>query len=395
MLSDRHCQLLTAYVDGELSARERRAVARLLDQSPEARAFLDKLESDSHELRRLPVRRAPTTLADVVMQTLADDRPRPVRLPRPTPTVAGARGIPLWLGLPAAACLLLAVTGGTFVFFSLLLGDRPDSPKTGEESGPVVVAPKDTTPPKKVPEAPPELDPLLGDLFAGAAERFGEKVDAKETYTSLAVGQLQQAPARERLTKVLKKETSVRLDVPVANSSGAVARLNDAFKKNGITVLVDAAARGTLNNPKKKTPGVSFVLYAENLKVDELTQILATVGKAEGAATRRGRVIDVFAVKGMTTTDRSELSKMLNVGVDALDPTKAGLWNPIIPVDPKGNPKDPKMGKQPERLALVLARGQGVKLNPKTPEIQRFMEARQALDPRMLQVVLTIYEAPA
>ncbi len=40
MLSDRMRQLLTAYVDGELTDRQREAATRLLEQSAEARVFV-------------------------------------------------------------------------------------------------------------------------------------------------------------------------------------------------------------------------------------------------------------------------------------------------------------------------------------------------------------------
>src|SRR5215831_7986877 len=54
MLSDQFRQLLTAYVDGELSSRQRKAVQRLLRRSPEARSLLLKLQEDARRLRALP-----------------------------------------------------------------------------------------------------------------------------------------------------------------------------------------------------------------------------------------------------------------------------------------------------------------------------------------------------
>ena len=54
MLLDRYRQLLTAYVDGELSSRQRRHVVRLLHRSAEARRLLRQLEADAKSLRDLP-----------------------------------------------------------------------------------------------------------------------------------------------------------------------------------------------------------------------------------------------------------------------------------------------------------------------------------------------------
>jgi hypothetical protein len=392
MLSDRHYQLLTAYVDGELPAHQREAVERLVEQSPEARSILEKLQSDSTSLRRLPIRQAPETLAEVVMETLSDDTSRPLAQPaQPARALPAPSAIPVWLALPAAACVLLLVSLGTFLFFAVLLGDKPEQPQADNRIAP---PPKvaDNPPPKdEVKPVVRELDPLLGDLCAGAAEKFGEVVDAKETYVSLAVGQLDDAPARERLSKALKKDPGVHLDLPVASNAKAVDRLKEAFKKTGITMLVDTMAQGKLANNKKPTKGLSFVVYAENLKPEELTQVLRLVGKAELAARRRGRTIDFVAVKGMTSNDRNDLAQLLHVKIETLEPGKGSLWTPLIPVDPK-DPKIP-MGKPPERFALVLAKGQGLDGKNQSKEIAQFLAARQELDPRMLQVVLTVHEA--
>src|SRR5262249_19948770 len=76
MLPDRHCQLLTAYVDGELNARHRRQVEQLLSSSKEACDFLRKLERDAQALRKLPRPRPPPHLPD---------RPLPLLPPPPPP----------------------------------------------------------------------------------------------------------------------------------------------------------------------------------------------------------------------------------------------------------------------------------------------------------------------
>src|SRR2546430_2493824 len=47
MLPERGRELLTAYVDGELSARQRRHVLRLLRHSAEARRLLQRLQGDA------------------------------------------------------------------------------------------------------------------------------------------------------------------------------------------------------------------------------------------------------------------------------------------------------------------------------------------------------------
>src|SRR6185437_14418170 len=77
MLRDRYRQLLTAYVDGELTKRQRRHVARLLRRSPEARQLLRKLQADAHSLRHLPRPALSADLSGPVLRTIVERRLTP------------------------------------------------------------------------------------------------------------------------------------------------------------------------------------------------------------------------------------------------------------------------------------------------------------------------------
>src|SRR6516225_2298566 len=108
MLSDRDRQLLTAYVDGELSSRQRRYVARLLHRSGDARQLLEKLKEDSGQLRRLETPALETDLAFPVLRTIAD---RHLTIRRQT-EVRPHGVYPAWLSaIVAAAALLVIATG--------------------------------------------------------------------------------------------------------------------------------------------------------------------------------------------------------------------------------------------------------------------------------------------
>src|SRR4051812_11876856 len=115
MLAEKELELLTAYVDGELSARRQRLVLKLLRKSPEARAFLGKLQQDSDALLELP---PPPSTPDVtlsVMQAIGQRRLSPGGRPaRPAGTV------PLWRVAAAAAAVLLLAGAGSFLFFTRL-----------------------------------------------------------------------------------------------------------------------------------------------------------------------------------------------------------------------------------------------------------------------------------
>src|SRR5262245_49417765 len=111
MLSDRLRQLLTAYVDGELTNRQRKAVVRLLRRSPEARALLRKLQQDAARLRALPRRRLDDEFtARVVAAARRQARQRRQESARPAT-------IPVWVACAAVAAILLAVGVASYFYF--------------------------------------------------------------------------------------------------------------------------------------------------------------------------------------------------------------------------------------------------------------------------------------
>src|SRR5438128_59955 len=103
MLADRYQQLLTAYVDGELSARQQRIVQRLLRRCPEARQLLDRLLADASALRALPPPPLGADLSFAVVGAITARR----LTPRPGRKRPAAAGFPGWVGLAAAAAVLV------------------------------------------------------------------------------------------------------------------------------------------------------------------------------------------------------------------------------------------------------------------------------------------------
>ena len=94
MLPERYRELLTAYVDGVLSARQRRHALRLLRRSAEARRLLQRLQSDSDALIHLPKPHLDRDLSEPVLKKIAAARPLPIhrlrRSRRPAPTRPGS-----------------------------------------------------------------------------------------------------------------------------------------------------------------------------------------------------------------------------------------------------------------------------------------------------------------
>src|SRR5688572_195351 len=116
MLSEQQLELLTAFVDGELTGRDRKLAVRLVRRSPAARRLLKELEKDSHQLAALPKKLPPRELPQQVMHRIAGEAaPVPA-----TPSTLAAPTVPAanWLGLVVAASILIAVAVGSFLYFS-------------------------------------------------------------------------------------------------------------------------------------------------------------------------------------------------------------------------------------------------------------------------------------
>jgi hypothetical protein len=378
MLADRYYQLLTAYVDGELDARQRKKVERLVAQSEEARALLEKLESDSKELRELPRHAAPQTLSDLIMETVNHPAARP-ELPA-TPAAAVSSGaIPLWLGLALAACILMAVTVGTFFMVVGLLG------KPGTD----VASPSQREPLPKQPEQPPpppQIDPLVADLVAGAAQRFAEPVQNKDAGMRLVLSELHEEPVQKRLAHEMQKQGGLWLDVPVASTVKGLERVTDALLKNGFKVLGKKDAKVAENK--------KYLLYAENVRPEELNRILDQLAVGAPAT----RVAEQVLLKGMNKDDHQALAIALHIPWKDVTPLKYGGTMVDIPMFVEKDrplPKDQvgRTGKVLERFAVLLPLGNG---NPATsPEVKQFLQERQAQNQGALQIVLVIHDKQA
>lgn len=180
-LSDPDLQLLTAFVDGELSNRQRKAVVRLLHRSSEARAFLKELQESAFGLKQLPRLKLEADFAGQVMGKIDADRLS--IQPPATPALAKKPRItmPRWA---MAAAILLAV--GTIGWLALPASD-------------------------------------LG------AVRFAFK-------------DLQQTTQLNKLSKELAKTDKLHLDVTVKADVMAGKQLHEAFQGRGIDLIVDLSA---------------------------------------------------------------------------------------------------------------------------------------------------------
>ena len=100
MLAEPYRELLSAYVDGELSAGQRRTVQRLLDRSPEAREYLRQIQANAENLRNLPRRQLDAEFPGRVLTAIRDRNLRPGRY-RATSSVPVT--LPGWVSVASAA----------------------------------------------------------------------------------------------------------------------------------------------------------------------------------------------------------------------------------------------------------------------------------------------------
>jgi hypothetical protein len=434
MVNDQYLELLTAYVDGELSSRQRKAALRLLRRSPEARKLLADLQQDAQRLRRLPrVHLAPDFSAQV-LHTIAARKLRPGRLrpSRPVPLQ-----VPAWIAVTVAASVLLMVTATSYVYFArspagsgLGFVNVPNhNPEPEKKGNPVLAEVKTPAPqqddkkpgdpprpkdpekppvesvavkPKEKPENPkPAPTPTPEPPGLGAApvehmEMFKEPDVALPAIFKLA--DLDQAKLKDEL----KKDSAFRLEMPCKEGVRGFERLQAVLKAQGIALLIDKVAQERLNKPQWRT---NFVLYAEDLTPDDLARLLHQLAGEERqrVAKKAGDgQFDGLVVSRMGKADRAELSKLLGVdparlhsgsrgplGVDPSKPLSDQTADQVV--NTVKNPGSKQPGKQPEHQALVLAYNP-VRPNAGSAEVQKFLDGRKPARPGTVQLLLVLRE---
>jgi hypothetical protein len=433
MLSDRVCQLLTAYVDGELTARQRRGVARLLRRSTEARDLLRQLQEDAGRVRALPPRKLDIDLSQPVLRAIADTGRATTR---PVAATAPA-AFPAWAGLATAATVLLVIGLGSYLYFTAAEGwsksqtaelkkgsergagqgsssDGPGDNKAGRDEA----APDGATA-EPLPVPPVEVaikpdgkrsssdsgSPKDGDdqVFAIPDHRRKpfDKVSDLRLSLILALRQLDQPESARQLKEELQKDPAYHLELFCLDGARALDRMRAVFAQHGVRLLIDADAQALLGMHRK----ANYVLYADDLTQEELARVLQQLGaedrKAEANRAGDGQFGKVV-VNPWTATDQRKLAKVLGVDPAQLQPArrKAPLGVDIRkPVSDstgdhvaqalKGQGGKPA-AKQAERLALVLVDRPFSARGAASREVKQFLDARKARRDGALQVLFVL-----
>jgi hypothetical protein len=428
MLSRRCYELLTACVDGELTARQRKLVQRLLHRSAEARALLRQLKQDAAALRGLPRPQLGPDFPARVVRSVRErglHRPRVAARPAPQP-------LPAWVGVGLAASVLFLVGLGSFLYFSRTRPDRPGAPvavrqvpeappDTGEPEAPTDddpgAAAKPDRPPADKPPRPDRPAPPGAVAEAPKAKTTPAKESAPEPALTVPVPEKEMFQPKAvqvalpvifkfselnvpQLRDELRRDSGFRLEVPCHEGYRALERLQAAFRAHGIGLLIDQAAQSRIKH-KLQT---NFVLYAEDLPPELLAGILQRAAAEDRKAQPPHRQFDGLVVTRLSKDDQKELSTLLGVdprqvqpGRPAGDPKKpvsegtAGQVAKALAGQGGTARAEPNKAKPPEHLAVVLAYNP-VRPRPGSAEVRRFLDSRKPPRTGTIQVLLVLRE---
>jgi hypothetical protein len=444
MFTNRLHRLLTAYVDDELSARERKTVQELLRRSAEARALWLQLQSDAEAVRQLPPQKLGDDFSLLVLRQIAGRRLQPGRS-----FVASVNPpLPFWVGVAAAAAVLVVVGLGSYSYFASVQSERnrladlakvtpshEKSPagsveKTPAPAGPVAVLPSDKSkpsvaPPSKLVRQSPSPAPTAtvaksrdSERSTGAAspgiDALGFPVPEREVFREpdikvahfIKTRELDQESGRQQLLDELRKRNAYRVELECPECAPAMDGIRDAFKAQGINFMVDQDAQDRLKLRFKMT---NYALYTENVLPEEMVKILQRLNAGErkpGAERRVG--FSKIVVNAMTPEDRQRLSELLGIDASRLETPKStapGAYlrksttkvdEPVIDLPRKGQgpplPEPSGVTKSPERMAMVVAYNP-VRPQPTSREVKLFLDGRKERRAGTMQVLLILREA--
>jgi hypothetical protein len=435
MLSDRVRQLLTAYVDGELSAHQREAATRLLEQSAEARVFVQHLQADSAALRRLPRRQLGPKFSQKVVDAIGDS-PSHVSRRSQVAQFAQAPVYPAWIGLASAAAVLFVVGVGSALYF-YALPSKHDRVIVAKNDGPSAVHPshaasavdrnsapstpaKNPTTPKTVPPSTDKNDPPVSEekhpILESTAdadismeappirrlEVFNQLEEVKLAL-SLTLRDLDQPRFQERLRQKLKEDAAFQLDMSCPASAKGLDRLESAFRAKGVKVLVDRAALTRWQKGLK----THYAFYSEDLTPEDVAGILLALGDDDKKAEAKQR-FNKIVINHLTPANRGELCTLLGVdpratptkpkgplGVDITQPLSKKTEEQVADALAGKGPLRPQNGKArapkaPDRLALVLSYNP-VRISPAgSKEIKQFLAGHATPRPGTIQILLVL-----
>jgi hypothetical protein len=373
MLAEDMLQLLTAYVDGELSPRQRQAVLRLLYQSSEAREVLRQLQENRHKIQKLPRRKLEPTFPAEVVAAIAE-RPVIAMQPAPRPAPSLLRWAPMVVAGLAAAVMFGVALGGV-LYFTLDFGREQQAKVNPPEKKVAKKAPDpalaDDEAKKNAPIRKP-LDPMIARMMGEVARQYATDLPP-ERPAGYAFRDLMNEPVAGQVVAELNRHKSVELQVSARSSPQAMERLRHVLKKHDIDLVIDPATDAAI----KKTDGkTELLVYADNLKQGELEKILKELAAEDKQA---ANPFDTVMVAGLSADDSQQVNDRLAKNLNLRDDpgSRQGILQPKVKPGPRG--------KTPTRVVAVLPPGpQTANSDP----MRRFLF--QPADPGSVKVLVRI-----
>lgn len=344
MLNERDRELISAAIDGELSAGDSRRLQRLLADSTTARALHGRLMAHQQRVRQLPRVTAPAELAGRVAANL----PAQHTVRRPALDTR-----PLWSGLvPWAVALSLFAAVGLTSYFSFRVGRVPPvqgvdtilarhaAPEVPAELAqpeervvretPPVEPDDDVVPMPKFPDtlvegpksaAPAIMPPAVtepGDVLT-AQPRLPlsvAQIVRPALPATLALRELEQSQGRQRLLEELRRHDCVHLDLTSREPGKDAFRLHEALKTANLKVLADPLAQERLN---VRFPS-EYAVFIDAITIEDLAKVLQALTVGER------RPDEKLFVSPLWPTDTRDLQNLLGT-----DPFPGSLGRPRSP----------------------------------------------------------------
>jgi hypothetical protein len=442
MLTNEVQQLLVAYVDSELSPRQRETVSRLLKKSAEARDFVHQLEEDAAAIRALPRRQLrtdfPQKVLDAIGERLNREWAEMAREHSPL-TAHHSRLYPARVGIAAAACVLLALGIGATIYYYTLpeyqqkqavakndltrqekpadggsvvkLKDTSPNPATDTQLQPRLAPPPDITKRDDKPivarnqpilEFTSETEVTLETEPTSRLELF-KQVEPIGFSLVFTLRQLEQPEIQERLKETLKDNKAFHLDLTCPTTAKGLDRLQGIFEAKGVKLLIDKAALTRWQKGLK----THYAFYTEDLTPEELTAILQALRTDDKKADPKQR-FNKIVINHLTPANRNEICTLLGVdpritaakpkgplGVDLTQPLSKKTEEQVAESlagkgTPRPEPGKPIVPKGPDRFALVLSYNP-VRIPPaSSKEIKQFLATRPGQRPGAVQILLVL-----
>jgi hypothetical protein len=361
MLSDQLLQLLTAFVDGELSQRQRMEVVQLLEKSSEAREILKQLQENAHRLKMLPRHKVEPSLVDDIMQAINEHKSQPK--PASAPGTRRRRWMP-YLAATLAASLMVAAIG--LMYWKATQETNPGPKENFVDNNNPKPEPKPAPEPQPTPKRVNPNLAVLSKITGATVHDFASVVpDFSASFAELK----KDGKATGRLVAELNREKSVQLEVTVKSNSEAMKRLQYVLKYQDIKVVADPGVYKPVDNKK-----VEYLVYADNLTRDELTKLVNELSDSYVVGNNGNQKTVATPYQKVTVTplaqdEKLKVAKLLGVDAKTLER------------------KEAKSGKS-ERVVLLLPRTADAK--QPSAEVRQFVNQRRGAQPGAVQVLIKI-----